>query len=172
MCKTGALSGLSYSPWFRDKESNPDLHVQSVASCRLDDPGAVRSARSAKNAHPSIEERDVPHHTCANRFEPALENPSVHGSSLLGRAGDRHTLRPPSHDGPTQRVVLTKSKRCFSSHSLYPSTLDRHATAVRGRPTWRGFGARCLHTFRAILFGNSAISAQGPFSLERGLDPI
>ena len=26
-------------PWIRDKESNLDLHVQSVASCRLDDPG-------------------------------------------------------------------------------------------------------------------------------------
>jgi hypothetical protein len=39
VCKTSTLP-LSYSPVrFRDKESNPDLHVQSVASCRLDDPG-------------------------------------------------------------------------------------------------------------------------------------
>jgi hypothetical protein len=39
VCKTSTLP-LSYSPMrFRDKESNPDLHVQSVASCRLDDPG-------------------------------------------------------------------------------------------------------------------------------------
>ncbi len=37
-----ALSRLSYSPvrQIRDKGSNLDLHVQSVASCRLDDPGA------------------------------------------------------------------------------------------------------------------------------------
>src|SRR5204863_4400930 len=37
-----ALSPLSYSPvdQIRDKGSNLDLHVQSVASCRLDDPGA------------------------------------------------------------------------------------------------------------------------------------
>ena len=37
-----ALSRLSYSPLrqIRDKGSNLDLHVQSVASCRLDDPGA------------------------------------------------------------------------------------------------------------------------------------
>jgi hypothetical protein len=36
-----ALSRLSYSPvsQIRDKGSNLDLHVQSVASCRLDDPG-------------------------------------------------------------------------------------------------------------------------------------
>ncbi len=36
-----ALSLLSYSPvrQIRDKGSNLDLHVQSVASCRLDDPG-------------------------------------------------------------------------------------------------------------------------------------
>ena len=37
-----ALSRLSYSPvpQIRDKGSNLDLHVQRVASCRLDDPGA------------------------------------------------------------------------------------------------------------------------------------
>jgi hypothetical protein len=35
-----ALSQLSYPPVrLRDKESNLDLHVQSVASSRLDDPG-------------------------------------------------------------------------------------------------------------------------------------
>src|SRR5213594_3076575 len=36
-----ALSRLSYSPvrQIRDKGSNLDLHVQSVVSCRLDDPG-------------------------------------------------------------------------------------------------------------------------------------
>src|SRR5262249_58825253 len=40
VCKTSALR-LSYSPvrQLRDKESNLDLHVQGVASCRLDDPG-------------------------------------------------------------------------------------------------------------------------------------
>src|SRR6188472_2471862 len=37
-----ALSPLSYSPVrIRDKGSNLDLHVQSVVSCRLDDPGAL-----------------------------------------------------------------------------------------------------------------------------------
>ena len=39
-CKTGALPvELSAREEIRDKGSNLDLHVQSVASCRLDDPG-------------------------------------------------------------------------------------------------------------------------------------
>ena len=54
MCKTRALP-LSYSPdsvnalQIRDKGSNLDLHVQSVVSCRLDDPGMlfVRMSRPA-----------------------------------------------------------------------------------------------------------------------------
>jgi hypothetical protein len=72
VCKTSALAWLSYSPewaglesnqrplpyqrsalplelpaqlneWFRDKGSNLDLHVQSVTSCRLDDPGPMQT---------------------------------------------------------------------------------------------------------------------------------
>src|SRR5689334_20359187 len=45
-CETSALP-LSYPPvlvgvlQIRDKGSNLDLHVQSVASCRLDDPGMI-----------------------------------------------------------------------------------------------------------------------------------
>jgi hypothetical protein len=50
-----ALFRLSYSPetllsQLRDKESNLDLHVQSVVSCRLDDPGTNERSR----ASPSI----------------------------------------------------------------------------------------------------------------------
>jgi hypothetical protein len=46
VCWTGALALLSYSPAsstirIRDKGSNLGLHIQSVASCRLDDPGMV-----------------------------------------------------------------------------------------------------------------------------------
>src|SRR5262249_33672294 len=39
--RRGCFAELSaIRPWeIRDKESNLDLHVQSVASCRLDDPG-------------------------------------------------------------------------------------------------------------------------------------
>ena len=56
VCKTSALAGLSYSPkWLRDKGSNLDLHVQSVASCRLDDPGPNVMTRlaTAKRCFPS-----------------------------------------------------------------------------------------------------------------------
>jgi hypothetical protein len=35
LCVRQALCRLSYSPWIRDKDSNPDLHVQSVASFRV-----------------------------------------------------------------------------------------------------------------------------------------
>jgi hypothetical protein len=38
-------SQLSGPRRIRDKASNLDLHVQSVASCRLDDPGANRAAK-------------------------------------------------------------------------------------------------------------------------------
>ena len=48
VCETGALP-LSYSPMsIRVEESNLDLHVQSVVSCRLDDPGTpFRPARTS-----------------------------------------------------------------------------------------------------------------------------
>jgi hypothetical protein len=40
LCKRGALPvELHARVQIRDKESNLDLHVQSVVSCRLDDPG-------------------------------------------------------------------------------------------------------------------------------------
>jgi hypothetical protein len=38
---------------FRDKESNLDRHVQSVVSCRLDDPG-VRSVSATSASSPSV----------------------------------------------------------------------------------------------------------------------
>ena|SRR5436190_17006512 len=34
-------------PRLRDKDSNLDLHVQSVASCRLDDPGTCKRTRTS-----------------------------------------------------------------------------------------------------------------------------
>lgn len=66
-CKTSALAELSYSPWIRDKGSNLDLHGQSVASCRLDDPGTVsRWAPRCRSAPAGLVEKgDVPHGACA-----------------------------------------------------------------------------------------------------------
>src|SRR4051812_44098357 len=50
VCWTSTLARLSYSPTrseeLRDKGSNLGLHVQSVASCPLDDPGSQTGARS------------------------------------------------------------------------------------------------------------------------------
>ena len=70
VCKTRALP-LSYSPLMlqiRDKGSNLDLHVQSVASCRLDDPGVMclRMSRSAGLAQP-----------CRTMFSMPLAYPST-----------------------------------------------------------------------------------------------
>src|SRR6478752_574800 len=48
----------------RGKGSNLDLHVQSVASCRLDDPGACGRPTVA-GARSSVEKHDVLHRTRA-----------------------------------------------------------------------------------------------------------
>jgi hypothetical protein len=53
-----ALSRLSYSPAkLRDKDSNLDLHVQSVVSFRLDDPGPALSSPSTVPLGRSTQQR-------------------------------------------------------------------------------------------------------------------
>src|SRR5205823_3093310 len=42
VCKTSARPSELLAQRLRDKDSNLDLHVQSVVSCRLDDPGTSR----------------------------------------------------------------------------------------------------------------------------------
>ena len=51
VCKTSALPAELLAQELRDKDSNLDLHVQSVVSCPLDDPGSAERRRSAS---PSI----------------------------------------------------------------------------------------------------------------------
>jgi hypothetical protein len=43
---------LSYSPELQDKGSNLDLHVQSVVSCQLDDPGPAERRSGATPSSP------------------------------------------------------------------------------------------------------------------------
>jgi hypothetical protein len=76
----------------------------------------------------------------------------------------------------------SSSKPCFSSHSLYPSTLDRLPPVTRGRRRLsyvEGLWSPelCAHALnrQAKADTNSAASIsarkrRGPFSLERGLD--
>ena len=49
----------------RDKESNLGLHVQSVASFLLDDPGTAREGAQRFAPRLSVDEGDVPHRACA-----------------------------------------------------------------------------------------------------------
>ena len=71
LCVRQTLCRLSYSPWIRDKDSNLDLHVQSVASFR------VRRSRSV----------------------PA--SPRIPGSSGVRAAARQAVLSVPSSASPT-----------------------------------------------------------------------
>ena len=73
-----ALYPLSYSPEIRDKGSNLDLHVQSVVSCRLDDPGMVVRAYVTLGSMPN----DVFH---ASRLPFNPGSPSVRCALCDGR---------------------------------------------------------------------------------------
>ena len=109
VCETGALPlELLARDEIRDKESNLDLHVQSVASCRLDDPGA-RSA-PIRVTHPSQE---------------AGARLSVHHPALRDRRRSDAVAPPIDRctSGHTARTM-------FSMPLAYPSTLD-HRSRLR-----------------------------------------
>ena len=137
----------------RDKESNLDLQVQSLASCRLDDPGACCGRRAPGRAGAR---RDSPVHASAWRWS-RRKVVSVYVSSRSCRDDVFQATRPtlqPWIDTPTLRE---------------PSC----------RPSWRSFGARCVRrSSKKALVNQGAISAS-PFlresardliSLRRGLD--
>ena len=131
-CETSALP-LSYSPeWFkltydvesgelRDKESNPDLHVQSVVYCRLDDPGTSGASPSNSRGAEARRSgaRSVRRPSCHSMSRPlrvsAIANDVFHASRL-----------PFDPGSPTVRCALCDGRR----------------------PTWRSFGARSSVRFR------------------------
>ena len=85
-----ALSRLSYSPvdQIRDKGSNLDLHVQSVASCRLDDPGT----NSRPSVHlPRVEIDAAGERTCEAATRRSLSRPTEAERCFLCHSP---TLRP------------------------------------------------------------------------------
>ena len=119
-------------PRIRDKDLNLGLHVQSVASCLLDDPGDTGPRR--RGAHVGREVRRAAWHgrPCSvfigTRCQPRSTTVSVH---------------PPPGDRRSRRV---NDRTRFSMPLAYPSTLDRRPPVAHvrdgRRPTWRSFGAR------------------------------
>src|SRR5205823_12165466 len=126
VCKTSARPSELLAQRLRDKDSNLDLHVQSVVSCRLDDPGTSRPRQRQRfSAHlPASGEIDA-------------------GAGRFSRLPDLVLC-----------LVRAKAERCFPSLSptLRPWIADRRLRtlgAVR-RPTWRSFGARASNAGRNI----------------------
>ena len=91
LCVRQTLCRLSYSPWIRDKDSNLDLHVQSVASFRVRrsrsvpasprTPGSSGVRAAARQAFPS-----VPSSTSPTVFSKPLAYPSTLDRLRPGRA--------------------------------------------------------------------------------------
>jgi hypothetical protein len=155
VCKTSALHLLSYSPAFsrrswsrtsdhfrirealstelpacmqqlRDKDSNLGLHVQSVASCRLDDPGTVTRVVAAMARDRKQAERNH------------------HGRAQARPDFVRREPRPPR----SERGVLParRSRNVSYCKQVFQATrttlrpwIVPHAHAAR--PTWRSLGA-------------------------------
>jgi hypothetical protein len=75
----------------RDKDSNPDLHVQSVVSCRLDDPGSRWRGRSRASVHlprgRSTQSRACRSSVTLSRSRTLLFKPLAYPSTLDRRPG-------------------------------------------------------------------------------------
>ena len=75
-------------------------------------------------------------------------------------------------------VTFDRGRTMFSMPLACPSALDRALVQIERRPTWRGFGAgrSCLFEIRRQKQRliqqriQPARSAEGPFSLRRGLE--
>jgi hypothetical protein len=78
----------------RDKESNLDLHVQSVVSCRLDDPGAAGRLHGERPS--SIAEHDLARRACLLLC--------VRGHAVPAGQNDRRMVRVP--DRPLDEELL------------------------------------------------------------------
>ena len=149
LCVRQALCRLSYSPLDPGQGSNPDLHVQSVASFRLDDPGGApdfsahpridRSPRSGEAGRPFLSRRAQ----APNVFFKPLAYPSTLDRlppSCAQTDGARPTWRG---FGARLRRVVSKNEHakadatCQSAFSLAdaPSNLSLSGGAsIRSSP--------------------------------------
>jgi hypothetical protein len=173
----------------RDRASNPDLQVQSLASCRLDDPGACGRS-PPRGARRSVDEGHEPH-SLGTRLRVHHDAVPAGFSGALSFLGEREPLHatPSSSTGSSTQWRPFVSSVSFDVHLrtmlskplANPSTLD-HATAVAqptgARPTWRSFGARASHArpeirrLKQTLIAERSFQSErrGSFSLRRGLD--
>jgi hypothetical protein len=166
----------------RDKGLNLDLHVQSVASCRLDDPGTNGACRR--------------HARSCSVFS---SRPAASREARRWRGQDGVRRAPPSI--PSEREIDAASERCsvsrcassfsfspsltmFSVPLAYPSTLDRWPLVAQDLQWsasyveelwspilrfWPGKRqAKALAYFQRVFPAHS----RGSFSLRRGLDSI
>jgi hypothetical protein len=137
VCKTSALplELLARVCQIRDKESNLDLHVQSVVSCRLDDPGTTERSR----APPSI---SIPGDRRSRRA------PSFRPSCLAGRTPSDvfHATRLPFDPGspaagcgrrPTWRSFGARASHVLLENRRVKRTLT--ASVYFQRETLRAF---------------------------------
>lgn len=102
----------------RDKESNLDLHVQGVASCRLDDPG-TNGPRRRERPRQSMTDGGAPGRSRAS--------PSIPTRWEIDAAGEVHL----SGHGSSSSVSSVRSRTMFSMPLAYPSTLDHRLLVAR-----------------------------------------
>jgi hypothetical protein len=137
----------------RDKESNLDLQVQSLASCRLDDPGALRAGTPAPKRPPASRRRLSVHSTCAESTQSRLGYVSSRSCRDDVFQATRPTLRP---------WIVTPALR----EPAKPSFVEELWSPVRAHSAKKALvnqGAKCACPFLRV-------SARDLISLRRGLD--
>ena len=165
---------------FRDKGSNLDLHVQSVASCRLDDPGMTRcppstpciGGRRSGTARRALARRTTDSERCCPCHSPTLR-PWIAGRSLRNAAGDRPTWRS---FGARRSCRYRKSQAKAAAYSAanFPAPQRRGTFLSQAGPRVRSVFSQAEHH----LFGRVGFSSRndegdplGSPSLELGMRP-
>jgi hypothetical protein len=137
----------------RDKESNLDFHVQSVASCRLDDPGAKSSCELCFPCHsptlrPWITARAV---SAGASYVEGLWSPSL-GRSVRKAQAKADAIAMSSFHSRRARVFLSQAGPRVDLGFLKLSiTLSLNQVRLRndrgdplGRLAWSRHAASCL----------------------------
>jgi hypothetical protein len=144
-CDAAALPNSQLSgPQIRDKESNLDLQVQSLASCRLDDPGTLRAGA---REHPLTSQ----HHLTRARsratpwsFAPGARRRLDNGSPSTPHARSRRKVVSAMSRPARAEAMFSKPLALLFD----PGSSRRLCASRRCRPSWRSFGARCVRVQR------------------------
>ena len=144
---------------FRDKGSNLDLHVQSVASCRLDDPG-VRGRLRGGRPPPC---RDRATRGSGSPAGPRLSVHLPHGRSTqqARQRSDQvfHATRLPFDPGSPAAGCACPRRSPSYVEGLWSPSLDTSRKNDKLKPT-------------LIASDVSSATHRGSFSLRRGLDSV